>query len=210
MTTGLGGFVSTVLSALVLAHKRPAARSRRRSLRCCGPCSDGYAGKSATSSCRSLLTADDLEVNEDGTFVITVSIEPANGRPNHLQLTSGSKIIAARNTLGDWNTEEPMSLSIERVGGPPNSLFAQIGRFAFLGPQVASNPLLTTLVSLVPPLPYMSPVPRGVFTALILVVRGASQQSKYMALASTDPDTGMPRAANTVSPPAYLMTAHRL
>ena len=90
---------------------------------------EGLAGTTS-----SILTVDDdFEVNEDGSFVITVSTEPADGRPNHLQLTSGSTIIAARNTLGDWNDEDPMSLSIERVGGPPNSLFAQIGGFAFLG-----------------------------------------------------------------------------
>ncbi len=158
---------------------------------------EGLAGTTS-----SILTAKDLVVDEDGKFVITVSTEPADGRPNHLQLTSGSTIIAARNTLGDWTTEDPMSLSIERVGGPPDSLFAQLGGFAFLGPQVASNPLLTTLVSLVPPLPYMPPILRGVFAAAILVVRGGSQESKYMALASTDPDTGLPRDANEVSQPS--------
>jgi hypothetical protein len=158
---------------------------------------EGLAGTTS-----SILTAKDLVVDEDGRFVITVSTEPADGRPNHLQLTSGSTIIAARNTLGDWSSENPMTLSIERVGGPPDSLFAQIGGFAFLGKQVAANPLLTSLVSLVPPLPYMPPTLRGIFTAAILVVRGASQESKYMALASTDPDTGQPRPANTVSQPS--------
>lgn len=158
---------------------------------------EGLAGTTS-----SILTAKDLVVDPDGRFVITVSTQPADGRPNHLQLTSGSTIIAARNTLGDWTTEQPMALSIERVGGPPDSLFAQLGGFAFLGNQVASNPLLTTLVSLVPPLPYMPPTLRGLFTAAILVVRGASQQSKYMALASTDPDTGQPRPVNTVSQPS--------
>jgi hypothetical protein len=158
---------------------------------------EGLAGTTS-----SILTAKDLVVDEDGRFVITVSTEPADGRPNHLQMTSGSTIIAARNTLGDWSSENPMTLSIERVGGPPDSLFAQIGGFAFLGKQVAANPLLTSLVSLVPPLPYMPPALRGIFTAAILVVRGASQESKYMALASTDPDTGQPRPANTVSQPS--------
>ncbi|ODQ92542.1 DUF1214 domain-containing protein [Mycolicibacterium flavescens] len=149
-----------------------------------------------------ILTADDLEVNEDGTFTITVSREPANGRRNHLQLTTGSTIIAARDTLGDWNSEVPVSLSIERVGGPPNSLFAQIGGFAFLGQFVSGNPLLTTLVSVVPPLPYMPPLLRGAFTAVILVVRGAAEQAKYMALATTDSDTGAPRPVNEIGQPA--------
>ncbi|MDQ2638664.1 MAG: hypothetical protein M3Y83_17510, partial [Actinomycetota bacterium] len=139
---------------------------------------EGLAGTTST-----ILSADDLEINEDGTFVITVSTEPANGRKNHLQLTPGSTIIAARDTLGDWNEETPMSLSIERVAGPPNSLFAQIGGFVFLGPQVSTNRFLTTLVSLVPPLPYMPPIVRGVFTGVILLVRGVNEQAKYMALA---------------------------
>ncbi|MDA4107491.1 DUF1214 domain-containing protein [Mycolicibacterium holsaticum] len=158
---------------------------------------EGLAGTTST-----ILTADDLEINEDGTFVITVSTEPANGRKNHLQLTPGSTIIAARDTLGNWNEETPMSLSIERVSGPPNSLFAQIGGFVFLGPQVSTNRFLTTLVSLVPPLPYMPPIIRGVFTGVILLVRGVNEQAKYMALASTDPETGQPREANVLAQPS--------
>ncbi|MCK0173217.1 DUF1214 domain-containing protein [Mycolicibacterium sp. F2034L] len=158
---------------------------------------EGLAGTTS-----SLLTYDDLEVNPDGTFAITVSAEPANGRKNHLQLTPGSTIIAARDTLGDWNTEVPMSLSIARVGGPPDSLFAQIGGFAFLGNVVSGNPLLATLVSLIPPLPYLPPTVRGLFAAAILVVRGAGEQTKYMALATRDPQTGAPRPVNTVSQPA--------
>ena len=151
---------------------------------------EGLAGTTS-----SILTADDLEINDDGTFTITVSAEPANGRKNHLQLTSSSTIIAARDTLGNWNEEAPTSLSIQRVSGPPNSLFAQLGGFAFLGSLTSGNPLLTTLVSLIPPLPSMPPLLRGTFTALILVVRGASEESKYMALATTDPDTGGAEAA---------------
>lgn len=157
---------------------------------------EGLAGTTST-----ILTVDDqFDINPDGTFEITVSRE-ATGGPNHLQLTSASTIIAARNTLGNWNAEEPMSLSIERVGGPPNSLFAQIGGFAFLGPLVTGNPLLTTLVSLVPPLP-MPPVVRGVFTAVILVVRGANEQREYMALATNDPETGEAREPNELPQPS--------
>jgi hypothetical protein len=157
---------------------------------------EGLAGTTSTV----LTVDDDFEIDEEGNFVITVSRE-ATGGPNHLQLTNGSTIIAARDTLGDWNDETPMSLSIERVGGPPNSLFAQLGGFAFLGNFVAGNPLLTTLVSLVPPLPFEPPFLRGVITAAILIVRG-NEQAKYMALATTDPETGQARPVNTVSQPA--------
>ena len=47
----------------------------------------------------------------------------------------------------------------------------------------------------------MPPLLRGVFTAAILIVRGA-EQAKYMALATTDPETGQARPVNTVSQPA--------
>ena len=61
---------------------------------------------------------------------------------NYLQLTSDSTLIAARDTLADWNNEQPMSLSIERISGPPNSLLAQFGIFAIplIGPAVSDNP----------------------------------------------------------------------
>jgi hypothetical protein len=125
---------------------------------------EGLAGTTS-----SILTGDDLVVAPDGTFTITVSGEPgAPGQTNHLQLTSSSTLIAARNTLADWNIEDPMSLSIERVNGPPNSLFAQLGGFVLLGQLVNNIPVLTTLVSLIPPLPIAeAPLVRGTFTALI-------------------------------------------
>ena len=127
---------------------------------------EGLAGTTS-----SVLAADDLEIGPGGTFRITVSSRPAAPGEDHLQLTSSSTIIAARDTLADWNVEEPTTLSIERVSGPPNSLFSQLGGFALLGGLVTDSPLLTTLVSLVPPLPYVPPIVRGTFTALILVVR---------------------------------------
>lgn len=159
---------------------------------------EGLSGKTS-----SILTVDDKFVMDaDGNFVITVSTEPANGRPNHLQITPGSTIIAARNTLGDWNSEVPMSLSIDRVSGPPDSLFAQLGGFTFLGSVVNGSPLLTNLVSIVPPLPYVPPLLRGTFAALILMVRGVSEQAKYMALATRDPQTGADRQANVLPQPS--------
>lgn len=160
---------------------------------------EGIAGTTST-----ILTFNDLDISEDGTFVITVSGDPAEpGQRNHLQLTSNSTLIAARNTLGDWNSENPMELAVHRVGGPPNSLFAQLGGFVLLGSLVNNNPLLTSLVSLIPPLHIAeTPLVRGILTSLIMVVRGANEQAKYMALATTDPDTGELRAPNVMTQPA--------
>ncbi|HET7742869.1 MAG TPA: hypothetical protein VFL67_19650 [Mycobacterium sp.] len=144
-----------------------------------------------TGNTASVLTKDELVINPDGTFTITADRNPANGRVNHLQLTSDSTIIATRNTLADWGTEVPMSLEIKRVGGPPNSLFSQLGGFAIpgLGKFVVENPLLTTLVSLIPPLPYEPPLLRGIFTAVIMAL-GIQREATYMAVATTDPVTG--------------------
>jgi len=160
---------------------------------------EGTSGVTST-----ILTLDDLDVSPDGSFVITVSGAAARpGQRNHLQLTSSSTLIAARNTLGDWAVEEPMELEVQRVSGPPNSLFAQLGGFVLLGSLVNDNPLLASLASLIPPLAIAeAPIVRGSLTALLMVVRGANQEAKYMALATTDPATGELREPNVMTPPA--------
>ena len=138
------------------------------------------------------ISGSELEVNPDGTFTITVSAEPAAvGQKNHLQLTADSTLIATRNTLSDWTNQDPMSLSIKRIGGPPNSLFSQLGGFALpvIGPLVVNNPLLTTLVSLIPPLADPPPLLRGVVTAAVMAL-GIQREAQYIAVATTDPTTG--------------------
>ena len=137
------------------------------------------------------ISGRDLVVNPDGTFTITVSAAPGAPGQNHIQLTSDSTLIATRNTLSDWANQEPMSLSIRRVSGPPNSLFSQFGGFALpvIGPLVANTPLLTTLVSLIPPLADPPPLLRGVVTAGIMLL-GIQREAQYIAVATTDPTTG--------------------
>jgi hypothetical protein len=151
----------------------------------------------------SILTLDELERSPDGSFVITVSGEAATPeQKNHLVLTSSSTLIAARNTLGDWVAEEPMELEVHRVSGPPNSLFAQLGGFVLFGSLVNDNPLLASLASLIPPLAIAeAPLVRGTFTALLMIARGANQEAKYMALATTDPE-GQLRPPNVMTEPA--------
>lgn len=160
---------------------------------------EGTSGKTS-----SILSLADLDVSPDGSFVITVSGDAAApGQTNHLQLTSSSTLIAARNTLGDWVVEEPMELEVHRVSGPPNSLFAQLGGFVLLGSLVNDNPLLASIVSLIPPLAIAeAPLVRGTLTALLMIVRGSNQEAKYMALATTDPVTGQLRQPNVMTQPA--------
>jgi hypothetical protein len=160
---------------------------------------EGTAGTTST-----ILSLRDLDVATDGSFVITASGSPAEpGQANHLQLTSASTLIAARNTLGDWDAEEPMELEVHRVSGPRNSLFAQLGGFVLLGALVNDRPVLAKVLSVIPPLRIAeAPFVRGALTALLLGVRGANQQARYMALATTDPATGALRPPNVMTQPA--------
>lgn len=158
----------------------------------------GMAGTTA-----SVLDADKLELGPDRTFVITVSGDPAApGEKNHLQLTPDTTLIAIRDTLPDWNTDAPMALAIQRVAGPHKSLFGQFGGFAIpgLGPLVAQSDFLTALVSLIPPLPAVPPFIRGGLTSL-LMLRGISEESKYIKVATTDAVTGKPKPPNVFTDP---------
>jgi hypothetical protein len=158
----------------------------------------GLSGVTASN-----LSGQQLVTDADGNFTITVSRAPASpGDPNHLQLTSDSTLIAIRNTLSDWDSQEPMSLAIERVSGPPNSLFSQLGGFAIpgLGPLVVNSPLLTSLVSVIPPLPTVPPLLRGTLAAVVMLL-GLSQENKYIQVATIDPTTGQRRQPNTLTNP---------
>jgi hypothetical protein len=156
-----------------------------------------------TGTTASVLNADQLELAPDRTFVITVSGSPAQpGQTNHVQITPDTTLIAIRDTLSDWNTEDPMGLAIQRTAGPPNSLFSQFGGFAIpvIGPAVAQNKFLTALVSLIPPLPGVPPILRGSIAGL-LMLRGIPEQAKYIRVATTDPVTGNRKPPNVFTDP---------
>lgn len=59
-----------------------------------------------------------LKIEADGSFKITVSPLPANGASNHLQTGSKSTELFIRDTMADWNSETPLTLSIRRLSGP--------------------------------------------------------------------------------------------
>ncbi len=160
-----------------------------------------------------VITKDGLVVDENGEFTILVSgaPRPADYEGNYMQLTSDSTLIAARDTLSDWNTQQPMTLSIERTSGPPNSLFAQLGVFAIplIGPAVSDNPTLTQLVSIIPPLPDPPPLLRGAVTSVIMLI-GLQMERDYIRVATIDALTGERRQPNVFTDPtsnaAFLST----
>ncbi len=74
------------------------------------------------------LTWREIRVADDGTFVITMDREPANGRPNHLQLTPDSKRLFIRDSRKDWN-QRPNAYRVRRVDpptAPPLSVDEQV------------------------------------------------------------------------------------
>ncbi|GFG50199.1 hypothetical protein CQY20_17295 [Mycolicibacterium agri] len=159
-----------------------------------------------------VLSQKDLVVKPNGEFEIYVSAGPKPDEyDNYIQLTSDSTLIAARDTLADWNVEQPMTLSIERISGPPNSLAAQLGLFAipFIGPAVSERPFLTQLVSLIPPLPNEPPLLRGAVTSVIMLI-GLQMEREYIRVATVDSSTGGPRQPNVFTDPtsnaAFLST----
>jgi hypothetical protein len=169
----------------------------------------GLSGNTAA-----VLNRDDLQVNPDGSFDIYVSSDPPppGYTGNYMQLTSDSTLIAARDTLSDWNTQQPMTLSIERIDGPPDSLLAQLGIFTIpvIGPAISDNATLTQLVSAIPPLPGgLPPIVRGAETAAIMLI-GISMERDYIRVATIDPATGDRRAPNQFTDPtsnaAFLST----
>jgi hypothetical protein len=157
-----------------------------------------------TGTTTAVLSTDELVRDAEGRFTITLDARATNpDNPNHLQLPAGATLIAARNTLADWNTEVPMTLDVQRVGGPPDNLFNQLGLYAIpgLGPLFTSNRLLSRLASAIPAL---SPVPRflrNVETAIVMML-GLVMEPQYMAVATEDADTGKTKAPNTLSEPS--------
>ncbi len=69
-----------------------------------------------------ILTNQELVLNSDGTYDITVDNQPANGRINHLQSTRKTRQLLIRNDLGNWQDEMPDSLTAELLDNNINHL----------------------------------------------------------------------------------------
>ena len=54
----------------------------------------------------------------DGSFEITIDDQPANGRNNHLTTAPQAKFLYVRDSIGDWRTERPFLLEVERLEPP--------------------------------------------------------------------------------------------
>jgi hypothetical protein len=57
-----------------------------------------------------------LTPEPDGRYVVTIDERPAEGRPNHLQMTPGVRLLLVREFLGDWAVETPLAMTLEAEG----------------------------------------------------------------------------------------------
>jgi hypothetical protein len=60
----------------------------------------------------SVIQPKDIDIAANGSFVVTLDSTPANGRRNHLQLPPGTQGMLLRDTISNWNTEQPNELTI--------------------------------------------------------------------------------------------------
>jgi hypothetical protein len=66
-----------------------------------------------------LLNGHDLVTEADGSFVVTVNRDPADGRPNHVQSTAKAHEFYIRDVMLDWAADDPNWLEIVRLGPAP-------------------------------------------------------------------------------------------
>lgn len=63
------------------------------------------------------LTKQQLAIDADGSFEVSIDPRPAEGRANHLQTEPGRLWLFARDSLADWR-HTPAALQLRRVAGP--------------------------------------------------------------------------------------------
>ncbi|KFY15352.1 hypothetical protein V492_02042 [Pseudogymnoascus sp. VKM F-4246] len=59
------------------------------------------------------LAGDDLVVEDDGSYTITIDSSSGEGQKNHIKSTLLAKQLFVRNNLGDWNVQKPDNLTVE-------------------------------------------------------------------------------------------------
>jgi len=96
----------------------------------------------------------DVVIADDGTFVITIDPEPANGRPNHLQTTLDAKYLFIRDCRSDWG-QVPNAYRVHRLDpptGPPRTIeqLTQVAR-RFIIDDVPANYWFKQMVAVLEP-----------------------------------------------------------
>ena len=87
-----------------------------------------------TSVALGLREQQDMTVEADGSFELTLDSTPANGRRNHIQLPPDSLYLFVRDSMSDWR-QVPNRLRIERLN-PPTRGPMSIDEIAYRAQQV--------------------------------------------------------------------------
>jgi len=69
----------------------------------------------------SFVRLNQIDIDADGNFVITVDSTPTGDRRNHLWLPPGAAHVLIRDTYLDWSSQQPTDLSVRRVTGPASA-----------------------------------------------------------------------------------------
>lgn len=83
-----------------------------------GPHSVNYslmADNTAAPVTQSILDSLDMQIAADGSFIIEVDGNPAEGRKNHIQTKPGADFIMVRDALGDWRSDMANALEVVRL-----------------------------------------------------------------------------------------------
>ena len=68
-----------------------------------------------------VLNGRTMQVDDDGSFLITVDSDPAGDRPNHVQTTPEAHEFYIRDVLLNWDCDDPNHLSVQRLGPEPTT-----------------------------------------------------------------------------------------
>ena len=74
-------------------------------------------GNNSLSMTLASLEMHDVQLNSNGTFVITLDPEPANGRRNHIQTNIDTRYLFIRDCRSDWR-QVPNAYRIRRLDAP--------------------------------------------------------------------------------------------
>lgn len=66
------------------------------------------------------LLGENMTIAQDGSYRVTLDPEPANGRPNHLQLHEQGRCLLIRCAHNDWKNGTPDWMEIRRLDPPPH------------------------------------------------------------------------------------------
>ncbi len=99
---------------------------------------DSVPGLNGIGAQLGLLKDEDMALEPDGSFTITLGPEPANGRPNHIQTPPEARAIFVRDTMSDWTSQAADMLRVHRVSGPDKAPWTEeeyVAKAVELAPQ---------------------------------------------------------------------------